>query len=92
MLPKRVKHMSDFGWQVLFGCVGFLFLLGVALLLGYLIHWMQGQSWVPEWLVIGAQAVEIFTFCADAFLFVGLIIYELYVFFSGLAASRNENG
>ncbi len=46
MLPKRVKHMSDYAWQVLFGSFGFLVFLGVALILAFLVHWMEGQTWV----------------------------------------------
>ncbi len=90
MLPKRVKHMADFGWQLFFGSVGFGLLLGVALLLGYLVHWMQATPWVPVWLIEGAEGVEIFIFCADVFSFIGLVIYELYVFLGGLIASRND--
>jgi hypothetical protein len=89
MLPKRVKHMADFAWQVFFGSVGFLLFLGVALFLGYLVHWMESVRWVPEWLIAGAEGVEIFIFYADVFSFIGLVIYELYVFWSGLIASRN---
>ena len=90
MLPNRVKHMSDYAWQVLFGSLGFLILFGLALFLAYLVHWMEGETWVPIWLIDGAQGVEIFIFVVDAFSFVGLLLYELYVFGAGLIASRNE--
>jgi len=89
MLPKRVKHMADFGWQLFFGSVGFLLLLGVALLLGYIIHILQGVRWIPSWLIEGSEGVEIFIFCADVFSFIGLVLYELYVLWSGILASRN---
>lgn len=91
MLPKRVKHMSDYAWQVLFGFVGFLIFLGAALALGWLVHWMQDQDWVPWWLILGVQIMEILLFIADFFLFLGMVLFELYVFFSGLVASRNGN-
>jgi hypothetical protein len=51
---------------------------------------MEGQTWVPFWLIEGAEGVEIFIFVVDAFSFVGLLLYELYVFGAGLIASRNE--
>lgn len=89
MLPKRVKPMSDYVWQVLFGSIGFLILFAVALVLAYLVHWMESQPWVPIWLIQGAEWVEIFIFVVDVFSFVSLVLYELYVFWSGLLASRN---
>lgn len=90
MVPKRFKHLADFVWQLFFGSLGAALLFALALALAYAIHWMWAQDWIPPWLIYAAMAVEVLLVAADVFLFVSMVLYEVYVNWTAMFSRRKR--
>jgi len=77
IIPNKVKALTDFAAQIVFGSIAFAVVFMAALLLSLLIRWGSAVTSAPAWLDESASLVEMGVWGADIFVFALFILSEV---------------
>jgi hypothetical protein len=77
IIANKVKALTDFAAQIVFGSMDFAVVFVAALLLSLLIRWGSRVKSAPGWLDTSAGLVEMAVWGADIFVFALFILSEV---------------